>query len=56
MRSLLDTVPEPMTVPAASSRLRAAWATSVGKLKVLSIPPGPYSAASARGGSRQELT
>src|SRR5471032_734148 len=35
---LFDTVPEPMMVPAASSRVRAACATSCAKLKVMSSP------------------
>ncbi len=36
--SRLETVPEPMTVPASSSRVRAAWAISVGKSKFMSTP------------------
>ena len=37
-RPLLDTVPEPMMVPAARGRVLAAWAISVGKSKVMSVP------------------
>ena len=36
--SRLETVPEPMMVPAASGRVLAAWAISVGKSKVMSTP------------------
>ena len=36
--SLLETVPEPMIVPAPSGRDLAAWAIRVGKSKVMSMP------------------
>src|SRR5579885_1696412 len=36
--SRLETVPEPMIVPASSARVRAAWAIRVGKSKFMSRP------------------
>src|SRR5260221_282430 len=36
--SRFDTVPEPMMLPASSSRVRAAWAIKVGKSKFMSVP------------------
>ena len=37
-RSVFETVPEPMIVPADSGRVRAAWAIKAGKSKVMSTP------------------